>query len=277
LKEKKIASPLAGILVLIFLLLAISGLIFFFINYSSKSSLPPSPSLPEEKIVQIPQPPVPTHKECRGTKCEVVKGEGVDLCQTDKDCQPPLPPLVIGVSEKIDLSDLTSDVFIALIDEKFKTEYPPKTFIEIVPKYKGELLTISQLFQALDLHPPKEVKDNLETYTLYLYSQEELFNQERRNRLGIAFKIKEGKAGIVRTSMGEWEKVLPDDFYKVHSLWRRGEKASPNFLDNTHSGVHIRYTNFPEPDLSIDWAITDNVLLITTSRESMWQTIDVLK
>jgi hypothetical protein len=80
--------------------------------------------------------------------------------------------------------------------------------------------------------------------------------------------------------MSQWEKVLPDDFLKVHTLWKRGKKASPEFLDCLdlrYSDVPIRYTNFPVPDLSIDWAIYDNVLLITTSRESMWQSIDVLK
>ena len=161
--------------------------------------------------------------------------------------------------------------------KKFQKEYPPGTFIEIVPKYKGKLLTISQLFQALDLHPPKDVKDNLETYTLYLYSQKELFVQQRRNRLGIAFRIKEGKIGIVRTAMSQWEKVLPGDFYKVHTLWKRGQKASPNFLDNSYKGIHIRYTNFPVPDLSIDWAIKKDILILTTSRESMWRTIDIIK
>ena len=95
--------------------------------------------------------------------------------------------------------------------------------------------------------------------------------------MGIAFKIKEGKTGVVRVAMAEWEKVLPDDFLKVHTLWQRGEKASSDFLNNTYAGIPIRYTNFPVPDLSIDWAIKNDILLITTSRESMWRTIDVLK
>jgi hypothetical protein len=275
----KTAKPLSGILILIFLLLAISGILLFFFKWEP-SSLPPAPVLPNEQLAELPLPPAapnPTHKECRGQKCEIVEGKGVDLCQDDTVCQPPLPPMVIGVSEEIELSSLNSDVFISLLDEKFKKEYPPKTFIEIVPKYQGQLLTISQLFEGLDLHPPQDIKDNLETYTLYLYSQEELFSQERRNRLGIAFKIKEGKSGVVRVAMSEWEKVLPDDFLKVHTLWQRGEKASSDFLDNTYNGIRIRYTNFPVPDLSIDWAIKNDILLLTTSRESMWQTINVLK
>ncbi|HOK35570.1 MAG TPA: hypothetical protein PLQ72_02765, partial [Candidatus Pacearchaeota archaeon] len=273
---------LPGIVVLASFLAVIGGLIFFFFKWQPESSTPSVlPALPEAKVSNLPlTPSVPTHKECRGEQCIVIEGEGVDLCESDDVCKPPLPPISFGVSEKIELSALNSDVFIALLDEKFKKEYPPETFIEIIPYYQGQLLTISQLFEGLDLHPPDEVKNNLETYNLYLYSQEELFVQERRNRLGIAFKIKDGKVGVVRTAMNDWEKVLPDDFLKVHTLWKRGAKASPEFLNCTdprYKDVPIRYTNFPAPDLSIDWAITNNVLLLTTSRESMWRTIDLLR
>lgn len=278
-EEPKVkVSVLPGIFIFFLLLGGFFGLFFILKNYQLTPPLPPQPPLPKVEIAALPAPPsVPYHKECRGTKCVTVEGEGPDLCKTDKDCRPVLPPLFIDISESLPLTKLTSDVFISLLDKKFQKEYPPGTFIEIVPKYKGELLTISQLFEALDLHPPKDVKNNLETYTLYLYSQKELFVQKRRNRLGIAFRIKEGKAGIVRTAMAKWEKVLPDDFNKVHTLWKRGAKASPYFLDNYYSGVHIRYTNFPVPDLSIDWAITGDILLLTTSRESMWKTIDKIK
>jgi len=277
-KPRGLASPLPGIFISILLLASMAGLLIFLKNYQLKPSLPPSPTLPKAQIASLPLPPsTPTHKECQGLKCIVVEGEGPDLCKTNENCKPVLPPIAIDISEEIPLSNLSSDIFIPLLDKKFQKEYPPGTFIEIVPKYKGKLLTISQLFQALDLHPPKDVKDNLETYTLYLYSQKELFVQQRRNRLGIAFRIKEGKIGIVRTAMNQWEKVLPDDFYKVHTLWKRGQKASPNFLDNSYKGIHIRYTNFPVPDLSIDWAIKKDILILTTSRESMWRTIDIIK
>jgi len=67
-----------------------------------------------------------------------------------------------------------------------------------------------------------------------------------------------------------------EDFKDLHTLWERGAPKKYKFLDNYHKGVHIRYINFPQPDLSIDWAIKDDILLITTSRESMWRSIDVL-
>ena len=277
-KPRGFTSPLPGIFISVLLLASIAGVIIFLKNYQLKPSLPPYPSLPEVQVASLPSPPsAPTHKECQGLKCIVVEGEGPDLCKSDENCKPVLPPIAIDISEEIPLTNLSSDVFIPLLDKKFQKEYPPGTFIEIIPKYKGKLLTISQLFQALDLHPPKDVKENLETYTLYLYSQKELFVQQRRNRLGIAFRIKSGKIGIVRTAMSQWEKVLPDDFYKVHTLWKRGPKASPNFLDNYYKSIRIRYTNFPVPDLSIDWAIKKDILILTTSRESMWKTIDIIK
>lgn len=277
-KPRGFTSPLPGVLIFFLLLTIVSALTFFFLSYQLESPLPPPPDLPEAQLASLPKPPsTPTHKECRGLKCITIEGEGPDLCKGDEDCKPVLPPIALEISEELKLTSLSSDVFIPLLDKKFQKEYPPGTFIEIIPKYKGELLTISQLFKALDLHPPKEVKENLETYTLYLYSQKELFVQKRKNRLGISFRAQEGKIGTVRKAMSQWEKVLPNDFYKVHTLWKRGEKASPNFLDNRYKNIHIRYTNFPVPDLSIDWAIKKDILILTTSRESMWKTIDIIK
>lgn len=307
-KGKKQGIDIVSIIVTAFFVLAVGGLIFFFFAYNPQPNLS-TPESPKAREANLSKPPVThtecregkcvevqgegesvcevdsecTHTECRGDKCVLVNKKGEDLCQKDKDCKPALPPIVIDVSEEIILSELNPDVFISKIDEKFKTEYEPGTFIELVPKYNGELLTISQLFKGLALNPPEAAVGNLKNYTMYLYSQEELFTQERRNRLGIAFKIKEGEVQTVENSMEQWEKNLPDDFYKVHSLWQRGEKASDDFLnckdpDYSNAGrVGIRYTNFPEPDLSIDWAIFEDILVITTSRESMYRTIDRLR
>lgn len=307
-KQKKQDIDIISIMVTAFFVLAIGGLIFFFFAYNPKPNLS-TPEPPDAKEANLSKPPIVhteckegkcvevegkgesvceadsecTHTECRGDKCVLVNKKGEDLCQKDKDCKPALPPIIIDISEKIILSKLNPDVFISKIDKKFKTKYEPGTFIELVPKYNGELLTISQLFKGLALHPPEAAVGNLKNYTMYLYSQEELFTQERRNRLGIAFKIKEGEVQTVEDSMKQWEKNLPDDFYKVHSLWQRGEKASDNFLnckdpDYSDAGrVGVKYTNFPEPDLSIDWAIFKDILIITTSRESMYRTIDRLR
>lgn len=55
--------------------------------------------------------------------------------------------------------------------------------------------------------------------------------------------------------------------------------ATPNFQDNIYKNTKIRYKNYPEPSLSFDYAIYEpkNLLIFTTSRESMWAVIDKLE
>lgn len=276
-KESKFS--IKSILFFIFLLGIISSLIYFFKNYKPTPSLT-VPPLPPEKIVELPQPQLVFHKKCQEQKCVIVEGEGEDTCQEDKDCIPkpqPLPVFAIGVFEEIELNNLTFEEFLPLLDEFFKKEYPPKTFIEIIPKFNKERVNINQLFEILGFEPPLEIKENVEDYTLYLYSQQELFNQLRRNRLGIAFGIKSEKIETVKETLRKWEEKIIDDLEKIHRLWRRGRPKTSHFVDNTHLGILIRYINFPFPDLAIDLAIVKDVLLITTSRESMWISIEVLQ
>lgn len=46
------------------------------------------------------------------------------------------------------------------------------------------------------------------------------------------------------------------------------------FNNNTYNGIPLRYANFSEPSQALDYAVTDQHLLITTSRESMFHLLD---
>lgn len=54
--------------------------------------------------------------------------------------------------------------------------------------------------------------------------------------------------------------------------------ATPDFQDNIYKNTKIRYKNYPDPHVSFDYAIYEpkNLLIFTTSRESMWAVIDKL-
>ena len=54
------------------------------------------------------------------------------------------------------------------------------------------------------------------------------------------------------------------------------EPATEEFQDNTYKNVNIRYLNFSDPSLTLDYAIVGDYLVITTSRESMYGVIDRL-
>jgi len=57
-----------------------------------------------------------------------------------------------------------------------------------------------------------------------------------------------------------------------------GEPATENYQDNFYKNIHIRYLNLPEPSLTMDHAVVINqdYLILTTSREAAWATVDKL-
>jgi len=77
--------------------------------------------------------------------------------------------------------------------------------------------------------------------------------------------------------LNNWEKTIVVDmksfFFKNEEL----KLATEDFQDNIYNETAIRYLNLPDSNLTIDYAIINNNLLITTSKESMYALIDALK
>lgn len=82
-------------------------------------------------------------------------------------------------------------------------------------------------------------------------------------------------AGDISRFMSGWEATFADDwFFLLKGL--AGAASTLEFQDSARAGVMIRYKNFPTPDLAIDYAVAGDYLLISSSRESMFASIDAL-
>lgn len=96
------------------------------------------------------------------------------------------------------------------------------------------------------------------------------------NRLVIISEVSDKTAGLA--SMNSWESTMASDLNGILELgYKSGAKVV--FLNNIYGGATIRYTNFPNPDRSIDYAIMTaangkNYLIIASSREAMYTAID---
>ena len=73
-----------------------------------------------------------------------------------------------------------------------------------------------------------------------------------------------------------WEDTIKYDLEPLFLEEQIPASLTEEFQDNAYRNIAIRYMNFPGPDLSIDYALAANKLVITTSRESMYAAIDVL-
>lgn len=64
---------------------------------------------------------------------------------------------------------------------------------------------------------------------------------------------------------------------RVGALLGHEAEQGAAFADREYNGVQVRYVNFGSPARSVDYALLDNLLLVATSRESMFALIDAVR
>ena len=70
---------------------------------------------------------------------------------------------------------------------------------------------------------------------------------------------------------------MADDLKNLFLFKKPGDPTTKSFKDNRYNNVDIRYINFPGPDVTIDYAISNDLFILSTSKESMYNIIDRLK
>jgi hypothetical protein len=70
---------------------------------------------------------------------------------------------------------------------------------------------------------------------------------------------------------------LEDAFRHLDTLLVGSTFSDVAFSETSYHSVGIRFVNFGAPARAFDYAVTDSLLLVATSRESMYLLIDVLK
>jgi flagellar basal body-associated protein FliL len=145
------------------------------------------------------------------------------------------------------------------------------TFKRIVPmKNEKEILSLNELIQELRIaiypYALPELKDK---YTLVLYGQ------NGKRRLGLI--IETINPANLKEQLKFWEKTMPEDLKNLFLNEMPGVPTGKEFHNNIYKEIAIRYINFPNPDLTIDYAISDNLFILSVSKESMYGIIDKLK
>lgn len=192
--------------------------------------------------------------------------------------EPEPEPQPITPSESLILVDETKIASVSaklnllgLLEQESELEQQSGSFKRIaVLKNEQEFLSLTELFQRLKINVLPYVQTELkENYTLVLYSQ------NGKRHLGLITEIE--NITNLKEQLRFWEQTIVDDLENFFLGRVRGEPATPNFLDNIYKEVAIRYINFPEPDLTIDYAVVDNFFVLTTSKEAIYRIIDRIK
>ena len=238
---------------------------------------------------QTPSSPSVTHNQCQDFQCVSIEGEGTDQCQSNEDCQiaePTVPESLIPVNEtetieiatNLDDSPIVEDSIIKGLESIAVKEQSSNSFkrvlIKLVNEETKKYADLDILLSDLEINIPDNIRQAIASsdvgggnYTLFFYSQSE------GNRMGIVIAMKENNLELV---LKLWEENMEGDLNQLFLKKDVSAAFTDEFQDNTYQGTVIRYLNFPDPGLSIDYAVINNKLVITTSRESIYRAIDGL-
>ncbi|MAF20380.1 MAG: hypothetical protein CMI55_01720 [Parcubacteria group bacterium] len=225
-----------------------------------------------------------SHSRCENNQCVVIEGQGQDQCLTDQDCQPvepTLPVSIIPVSKtetitfNLQEKDKLPGQLKTIVNQEQATSTLNRVLIKMDNGQQREYLSLANLSAILKLNFPEKVLSMIavdevqaDNYTLFSSSQ------AQGNHLGLVLELQQGVDLIEDLKI--WEDTIKYDLEPLFLEEQIPASLTEEFQDNAYRNIAIRYMNFPGPDLSIDYALAANKLVITTSRESMYAAIDVL-
>jgi hypothetical protein len=255
---KKKGGALKVIIAALVLAIVAYGIIWFvFIREAEEPTPSPTPTIT----------PTPTPET--GLLRDVFDVPGSFVITSDQTS--PLVEMMDSIrAQLVDLNEIKSFVF---VDER------------------GDKYDLESALRLLGIDLPGSLTVNLDTseYVIIVYGQTEEYDSQgnlvvtsgsaaRFKRVGIV--VEADDVSGAEDAMLAWEDTIIDDLGILLGVEGR-TPASNVFGNNTYNGVDVRYKNYPNPDLSIDYAfpssfVGKNYLVITNSREAIYMSVDKL-
>lgn len=212
----------------------------------------------------------------RGKEQPLPPSEPEAEAEAEAEAQTPEPSISLILVDETRIISLLpeasfSDSLKQDIMQESRKEQEIGTFKRIaILKNETEFLSLGEFFNELRINIPPYVLGSLgENYTLVLY------NQNGTKHLCLIADVEDPEN--LKEQLRFWEETMVNDLENFFLGKARGEPSTSEFQDNTYEEMAIRYINFPEPDLTIDYSIINNLFILTTSRESMYRIIDKIK
>ena len=259
----------------------------FFVTEETPEEAEKTSKLPQIEKLKIPEPIYAPEKEgirkilknvAIGAIALALIGAGAFIYFKNKAIEPePEPPIktepqlsapLINIEEEEILSLVEGRNLFQLLREEAKAEQKIQTFKRIgALKNETDFLSLAEVLQNLEIpispYVFSELKDN---YNLLIFSQ------ETGKRIGIIAETNNSEN--LKAQMRNWETTILADFKNLYPTQLPGQAASKNFLDNNYKNVIIRYKNLPYSTLTLNYTILGNFLVIGTSKELIYSTID---
>lgn len=144
-------------------------------------------------------------------------------------------------------------------------------FLDIQMSVDGKFLDSEEMIDGISESFPPEALDKINRKgNLILH----LDGKEKRAALVFDIITDEGLIAALR----KWESSMAADLSDLFLDGISKEMIiSEPFKDAVYKEENIRYLNMPLHNTTIDYAVADNMLIITTSKESMFKLVDFVK
>ncbi len=161
--------------------------------------------------------------------------------------------IIQSYAEKVSQSGITKSVEFVVVDKQ------------------NNPLSFQKFAQKMGLTLPSTILMQLKPeFSLFIY------NDSGKVRLGLAIKIQNNRQ-IKKSFLNEEEK-LPQDLQSLFLTTQYTLKKKSFFHNGQYKDINIRYNNIISPKvLSIDYAITQNNLVIGTTKETTRAILDLLQ
>lgn len=175
---------------------------------------------------------------------------------------------LIIINETKILKLLPGQQLVDLIKEEIIKDQETKTLKRLaILKNDTEFLSLMEIIKELNItiapYALSELKNN---YTLVVYAQND------KRHLGIITEI-ENESNL-KDQLRFWEKTMGDNLQNLFIIEKPESPTTTNFQDNVYKNIAIRYVNFPKPELTIDYAVSNDLFILTTSKEAIYKIID---
>ena len=80
----------------------------------------------------------------------------------------------------------------------------------------------------------------------------------------------------IKENLTAWENTMTENIKPLLLGIETGAPATQEFQDNIYQNTAIRYLNFADSSLAIDYALVSDKLIITFSKESVYAAVDAL-
>ncbi len=245
-----------------------------------------------------PEPqPLVYHAVCEEAQCKLTRGEGADECQIDEDCQPlpqaaPLPIIPVDV-ETIVLRETSYEAFLGSLSILTQTvssgeKWPDDTLVALLlaqgtGSTPRSYLDFREATSVLDVQIPPTLIPLIKNYTLFLYTagntekarcQEDGIGDPQcwGPRLVLALS-RIGTNENISFQLRGWEPTMLEDI-KPLILASQTNPARHDFQDFIYKGQLIRYKNLEISTVTVNYALVNDLIIIGTSKESIFAALD---